>query len=188
MIILLIAVIGASTAMAQQPSFQAPPGYTTQVGETHRTYNFYKLTRTVLLPWDQMQMPESSIPTGNAPIYALRSPSKKATKFYDNTKNALSSFGTPKRKTYQCYQGKDGNGAVMFFEFDNVLPIDAVQQLSKYFFNTSTPPNPTGSTKVEQFLVNDHQVIIWTFQNPKSKVKEEHQKYIFELVSKSASK
>lgn len=181
----LVACVTLSTA--QQPQFKAPPGYTTKVEAVHKTYNFYGLTRTLALPWERLPMADSKLTAGNSSSPAFRSPSATATKLYNDPKGTLPEFGTPSRQAFQTYKGKDGDGCVLFFEYKNVLPANAKDQLSKLFFKTSAPPDPNESTKIEQFLVNDHTLIVWTFKNPKSKVKELHQEHIFNLVSEVAT-
>ena len=100
----------------------------------------------------------------------------------------ISSFGTPKRKAYQSFRGKDGDGAILFLEYSKILPMDAREQLSKLFFNTPNPPKPAEHKNIEQFLVNDNTIIIWVFSHPKSQVRQDHQEQIFNLVSEMATK
>lgn len=180
-------VLAAGTLSAQAPTFQAPPGYQTKVESIHKTYNFYGLTRTLALPWDRLKMPERKVPTGNAESSTFKCPSKDAERLYNDPKGALPSFGVPEKQSFQTYRGKDGDGAVLFFRYKNVLPPNAKEQLSKYFFGTATPPDPNSSKEVEQFLVNDHTVIVWCFKGIKSAVKQAHQEYIFNLISEVAT-
>ncbi len=187
LIVVTAFVLAAITLSAQAPTFQAPPGYQTKVESVHKTYNFYGLTRTLALPWNRLKMPENKVPAGNAESSNFACPSKDAERLYNNPKGALPAFGTPEKQMYQTYRGKDGNGIVLFLRYKNVLPSDAKQQLSKYFFGSATPPDPNSSKEIEQFLVNDHTVIVWAFANVKSKVKEAHQEYIFTLISEVAA-
>lgn len=186
-LIVLTLVVSSAMLAAQTPSFQAPPGYQTKVESVHKTYNFYGLTRTLALPWNQLKMPENKVPAGNAESSNFSCPSKDAERFYSNPKGVLPAFGTPEKQMYQTYRGKDGDGIVLFLRYKNVLPSDAKQQLSKYFFGTATPPDPNSSKEIEQFLVNDHTVIVWAFATVKSKVKEAHQEHMFNLISQVAS-
>ena len=187
--IILTIFIAASVVMnAQTPQFKAPEGYTTSVQSVTKDYNFYPLTRTVPLPWNRLPLPISQLATGNSTITALRCPSKTAERFYDNPKKVISSFGTPKRKAYQSFRGKDGDGAILFLEYSKILPMDAREQLSKLFFNTPNPPKPAEHKNIEQFLVNDNTIIIWVFSHPKSQVRQDHQEQIFNLVSEMATK
>ena len=179
----------ASTALlsAQAPTFKAPPGYQTKVEAVSKTYNFYGLTRTLDLPWNRLKLPESKVPAGNAESSNFKCPSADGTRLYNNPKGVLPSFGTPSKQSFQTYRGKDGDGAVLFFRYTNVLPKDAKEQLSKLFFGSATPPDPNSSQEVEQFLVNDHSVVVWCFKNVKSKVKEAHQEHMFTLISEVAT-
>lgn len=190
---LIIAITGTLvfTGVAQQnntPKFQAPPGYTTKVESVHQTFNFYGLTRTILLPWERLPLIESSIPKGNSLSTVFKSPSKVAENLYNAPAKTLPSFGTPARQAFQAFKGKEGDGLILYFEYKNVLPKDAKEQLSKLFFKTSTPPDPNASRAVEQFLVNDHTIIVWCFKNVKSRVKEAHQKQTFEMISDVATR
>lgn len=189
-LILVTLFFAASVAASAQavPQFKTQPGYTTSVQSMTKNYNFYPITRTIMLPWNRLPLPLSKISEGNTNITALRCPSKTAERFYDNPKKVLSSFGTPKRKAYQSFRGKDGDGAVLFLEFGKVLPMDAREQLSKMLFNTSVPPDPNKHANIEQFLVTDHTIIIWVFNDPKSQVRQDHQDQIFNLVSEMATK
>jgi hypothetical protein len=184
----VVAVTSLSTAQqGQMPNFQAPPGYTTKVESVHKTYNFYGLTRNILIPWSRLPFPESNIPKGTSLAKAFSCPSKTAEKFYNDPKGVLPSFGTPNKQQFQSFKGKDGDGAILYMEYKNVLPKDAKEQLSKMFFKQAAPPDPNASKAIEQFLVNDHTVIIWCFKNVKSKVKELHQEQIFNLISEVAT-
>lgn len=186
----LLAIAFALTVVAltaQTPTFKAPPGYQTKVEAIHKTYNFYPITRTLDLPWNRLKLAESRIPAGNSESSNLRSPSADALRLYNDPKKVFPSFGAPEKQMFQAYRGKDGDGIIMYFRYANVLPADAKERLSRLFFGTATPPDPTSSPHIEQFLVNDHTIIVWSFKNLKSAVKEAHQEYIFNLVSEVAT-
>lgn len=185
-LLLLLAVV-ADAQQSNIPNFQAPPGYNTKVESVHQTFNFYGLTRTILLPWERLPLIESSIPKGNSLSTVFKSSSKVAEKLYNDPAKTLPSFGTPSRQAFQAFKGKEGDGLILYFEYKNVLPKDAKEQLSMLFFNTATPPDPNTSKAVEQFLVNDHTVIVWCFKNIKSRVKEAHQKQTFDMISDVAT-
>lgn len=189
-VILFVLLLSAGSMYAQNsmPAFKAPPGYTTKVKDVHQTFNFYGLTRTIPLPWERLPQPEGQIPVGNALSSGFKCPSAKGTKLFNNPQGTLPAFGTPVKQHQQSFKGKDGEGAILYFEYGAKLPADAKEQLSKLFFGAAQPPDPNTSTKVEQFLVNDHTIIVWCFKNPKSRVKEKHQEMIFALVSEMAQK
>ena len=189
---LVLALLAASAASnAQQPSLpklNTPPGTTATVKSVTKSFNFYPLTRTVLLPWERLPLPSKLIPAGNTQLTAFMSPSPKVQNYFNNPSKYVPSFGTPKRTHYQSFKGKDGEGVIIYLEYQNKTPENAVEILSKYFFNTKTPPKPTESKAMEQFLVNEHTVIVWAFKETTSKVKEAHQEMIFNLISEVATK
>lgn len=185
-LIALVMIAGATNAQQQVPNIKGPPGTKTTVTSMTKTFNFYPLKRTVRLPWDRLQMPYNEVPEGNQITSVFKSPSSKAQRFYDNPSKYVPSFGSPKRRAYQTFSGKDGNGIILYMEYDKKTPENAVEILSKYFFNASEPPHPNKSTEMEQFLVNEHTVIIWAFAERKSMVKQTHQEMIFDLISEVA--
>lgn len=190
LVMLLVVLLVATSMYAQNkmPAFKAPPGYTTKVKDVHQTFNFYGLTRTILLPWERLPLAEGQLPTGNTLSAGFKCPSKKGEKLFNDPEGTLPGFGGPVKKLQQTFKGKEGDGAILYFEYGAKLPADAREQLSKLFFGSAQPPDPNTSTKLEQFLVNDHTVIVWCFKNPKSRVKEKHQEMIFALVSEMAQK
>lgn len=190
--IFLIALAGwfgnQQTQPSKVPQFKAPPGYEAKVQSVSHSYNFYPLKRDLPIQFDQIAMPPSTLSKGISVSKNFSCPSSTAEKFYNNSVSAMPAFGTPSRKGFQAFVGQGADGIVIYFEYSHVLPMDAKEQLSKYFFKSTVPPNPTDSKAVEQFLVNDHTVIVWCFRNPKSKAKEDHQAYIFNMISSIGQK
>lgn len=191
LLVLAFLAIASGVSIAQGssvPNFNTPPGTKATVQSVTKTFNFYPLTRTVQLPWDRLPLSPSAVPTGNTLLSAFASPSRKVQDFYNNPQKYVAQFGTPKRRSQQSFKGKDGDGVIIFLEYDKKTPNNAVEILSKYFFNSSTPPKPDVSTNMEQFLVNEHTVIVWAFAKKGSKVKETHQDMIFNLITEVATK
>jgi len=190
LVLAAIALAGTvSNAQSPQlPKIQSPPGTTTQVQSITKTYNFYPLNRSVKLPWDRLQLAPTSIPSGNSLLSSFQCPSPKAQNFFDNPAKYVPQLGVQKTRAYQSFRGKDGDGAILYIEYKNNTPENAVEILSKYFFNKATPPNTNDSKDPVQFLVNERTLIVWVFANPKSKVKETHQEYIFNLITEMATK
>jgi hypothetical protein len=175
--------VNQQTQQGQVPQFKAPPGYEAKVQSVSHSYNFYPLKRDLPIQFDQIAMPPSTLSKGISVSKTFSCPSATAEKFYNNSVSAMPSFGTPSRKGFQAFVGQGADGIVIFYEYSHVLPMDAKEQLSKYFFKSTVPPNPTDSKAIEQFLVTDHIVVVWCFRNPKSKAKEDHQTYIFNMIS-----
>jgi hypothetical protein len=170
----------------KMPDFQSPPGYTTTVQNVTQTFNFYPLTRTIQLPWDRLQMNVNSLPKGVSTSNTFVCPSKTAMAYYNNPFGTIPSFGSPARTAFQVFHGGKATGTILYFEYNHELPTNAKEVLSKLFFGTATPPDPNTSTKVEQFLVNNHTVIVWCFKDKTSQVKQDHQEMIFGLISEMA--
>ena len=189
-IALMIFAISWGSLLAQQPSavpqLKGPPGTKTTVTSMTKTFNFYPLRRTVRLPWDRLQMAYSQVPEGNQLLSVFKSPSAKAQRFFDNPTKYVPQFGSPKRRAFQTFAGKDGDGIILYMEYDKKTPENAKEILSKYLFGTSEPPHPNSSDRMEQFLVNEHTVIVWAFAETKSMVKQTHQEMIFNLISEVA--
>jgi hypothetical protein len=188
LVVLTLAATCAVLPAQQMPSFSTPPGTKATVQSVSKSYNFYPLTRNILLPWNRLQLPAQDVPAGNSLISSLLTVSPKSQNFYDNPSKYVSGFGSPAKRTHQAFKGKDGEGMIYYLEFTNKTPGNSVALLSKYFFGKNDPPNPNESKFREQFLVNEHTVIIWAFANTKSKVKEVHQEMIFNLISEMATK
>ena len=186
--VLMTLAISTSVAQPKLPPMQAPPGYTTTVKDVHQTFNFYGLTRTIPLPWERIPHATNQLPSGTKVSPTFKCPSAMGTKLYNDPAGTLPSFGTPARQMQQSFTGKDGVGSILYFEYAQTLPADAKAQLSRLFFGKPEPLDPNTSKKMEQFLVNDHTVIVWCFKNLKSRVKEKHQEMIFALVSEMAQK
>lgn len=172
-----------TTPQGKVPQFKAPPGYEAKVESVTHSYNFYPLKRDLPIPFDQIAMPPSTLSKGISVSKNFSCPSPNAEQYYNNPTSALPAFGVPSRKSFQAFAGKGEDGIVIFFEYGKILPMDAKEQLSKYFFKSTVPPDPTTSKALEQFLVNDHTVIVWCFRNPKSKAKQDHQAYIFNMIN-----
>lgn len=188
MVLLIIGsgILRAQGGKIQMPNFQAPPGHTATVQNVTQTYNFYPLTRTILLPWNRIQMNLNSLPKGVTTSNTFVCPSKTATSYYNNPLGTVPKFGSPFRTGFQVFHGGKATGTILYFEYKHELPADAREILSKLFFGTTTPPDPNTSTKVEQFLVNNHTVIVWCFKDKVSQVKQDHQEMIFALISEMA--
>jgi hypothetical protein len=176
-------------AVAQQPmpKFNAPPGQQVNVVKTVQHYNFYPLTRTILIPWNRLLMNPGQVPSGNKILSTFVCPSAKISAIHRGPQGKLKSFGAPSKHAYQSFSGKDGDGAIVYMEYTNKLPANAKEVLSKVIFGTNTPPEPKSGGPGDQFLVNDHTVIIWSFKNEESQVRQEHQKMIFALISEMAN-
>ncbi|NQW29947.1 MAG: hypothetical protein HQ472_05490 [Ignavibacteria bacterium] len=183
-----VGTLSAQKGKIQMPNFESPPGYTTTVQGVTHTYNFYPLTKTILIPWDRMQMNANGLPKGVTTSNVFTCPSATAKNYYNNPFGTLPKFGTPSKTAFQAFHGGTATGTILYFEYAHVLPADAKEQLSKLFFNSTTPPDPNTSTKVEQFLVNNHTVIVWCFRDKTSQVKQDHQEMIFALISEMAEK
>jgi hypothetical protein len=153
------------------------------VVSTVKHFNFYPLTRTILLPWERLPLPANMIPTGNRLLGTFSCPSKKITAIHKNPADKLKEFGAPSKHGFQSFSGKDGDGAVVFLEYEKILPANAKEILSKVIFGKSKPPEPKQGGPKEQFLVNDHTVILWAFKKDESEVRQTHQQMIFDLIS-----
>jgi len=186
-IVILTAFVVAGFAQ-QMPNLKPPPGYTMQTKEVGSTFNFYSLKRGMFrIPFDRIPMPPNKIPKGFIENKTFVCPSPQGTKYYNSPAAAFPTFGEPSRKGFQAFKGKGGDGVVLIFEYTNQVPMDAKDQLSKYFFKKTTPPDPNTQTEAEQFLVNDNTVIVWCFKNPKSEARQAHQKHTFELIGEVAT-
>lgn len=184
--LLLISALLGAQQQPKMPNFQAPPGQQVKVVKTVQHYNFYPLTRTIPLPWDRIQLPPSLVPKGNKILSTFVSPSSKLSAIHKDPTGKLKEFGTPAKHAYQSFSGKDGDGAIVYLEYANKLPDNAKEVLSLAIFGKKTPPEPTDGKHKEQFLVNDHTVIIWAFKNDESQVRQDHQQMIFALISEMA--
>ncbi len=169
------------------PNFKAPPGKQVKVVKTVQHFNFYPLTRTIPLPWDRLQMPQALVPKGNKILSTFICSNNKVKAIQKDPAAALPAFGAPAKQAYQSFSGKDGDGAIVYLEYANKLPDNAKEVLSLAIFGKKTPPDPSKENKREQFLVNDHTVIIWVFKNEESQVRQDHQQMIFSLISEMAA-
>lgn len=184
-IAVVLTVILATVSFAQPANAPQMPnlGKNAKVVKTVKHYNFYPLTRTIPLPWDRLPLPSNQIPAGNKLLSAFVSPSAKVAAIQKDPAGKLKAFGTPQKQGYQSFNGKDGQGAIVFLEYANKLPANAKEVLSQAIFGKKDPPDPNKGTHKEQFLVNDNTVIIWAFQNDESQVRQNHQEMIFSLIS-----
>ena len=181
-------LVSALTLQQQpvMPKFQAPPGQQVKVVKTVQHYNFYPLTRTIPLPWERIQLPPSQLPKGNKVLSAFTCGSTKVSAIQKDPTSKLKGFGSPAKQAFQCFTGKDGDGAIVYLEYSKTLPANAKEILSKAIFGKTTPPDPSTGKNKEQFLVNDNTVIIWYFKNDETQVRQNHQQMIFALISEVA--
>lgn len=186
---MFLAIALASALALQQapaPNFKAPPGQQVKVVKTVQHYNFYPLTRTILLPWDRLQLPPAQVPKGNKVLSAFICPSAKVAAIQKDPEGKLKEFGTPAKRAYQSFSGKDGDAAIVYLEYTNKLPANAKEILSVALFGKKEPPDPSSGKNKDQFLVNNHTVIIWSFKNDESQIRQTHQQMIFSLISEMA--
>ena len=188
----LVLAIG-SVAIAQQmpPSLspqsptKTPQGQTVKVLSETQRYNFTKLTRTIPLPWNELQMPASKVPDGIKLVNTFACPSAVAEKFFKETAKVDAAIGTPTRTAFQTFKGGTSDGIILYMEWDKVLPADARVRICKFIYKANEKPE--NIDKTEEFLVNDHTVIMWCCRNPDAKVKMAHQRQTFELISRVAT-
>lgn len=171
----------------QPPQFQAAPGQNVKVVKTVKHFNFYPLTRTIPLPWERLPLPTNKIPAGNKLLSTFVCPSDIITAIQKDPAKKIKEFGTPAKQGYQSFSGKDGQGAIVYLEYEKKLPDNAKEILSKLIFGKKEPPTPKEGGPMEQFLVNDHTVILWAFKNDESQVRQDHQDMIFALISEMAN-
>ncbi len=185
---LLLALLQvANPSTPQAPVFKSAPGQKVNVVSTVKHFNFYPLTRTIPLPWSRLPLPKDKIPKGNNLLSTFSSPSSKIAAIQKDPAGKLKEFGTPSKQAWQAFNGKDGPGAIVFFEYEKKLPDNAKEILSQLIFGKKTPPEPKQGGPMEQFLVNDHTVILWAFKKDDSQVRQAHQDMIFSLISEMAT-
>lgn len=188
---LVLAVVSVAVAQQAPPSIRpqiptkTPQGQTVKVLSETQRYNFTKLTRTIPLPWNELQLPASKVPDGIKLVKYFSCPSAVAEKFFKETAKVDGTIGTPTRTAFQTFKGGTSEGVILYMEWDKVLPADARVRICKHIYKANEKPE--NIDKTEEFLVNDHTVIMWCFRNPDAKVKMAHQRQTFELISRVAT-
>ncbi|CAN5387220.1 hypothetical protein BH10BAC6_BH10BAC6_03390 [soil metagenome] len=190
-LVLVVVSVAVSVARQMPPTLstqiptKTPQGQTVKVLSETQRYNFTKLTRTIPLPWNELQLPASKVPNGIKLISSFACPSAVAEKFFKETAKADGAIGAPSRTAFQTFKGGTSDGVILYMEWDKVLPADARVRICKFIYKTNEKPE--NIDKTEEFLVNDHTVIMWCFRNPDAKVKMAHQRQTFELISRVAT-
>jgi len=189
--VVVFAIVSVAVAQQAPPSLspmiptKTPQGQTVKVVSETQRYNFTKLTRTIPLPWNELQMPASKVPDGVKLVKEFSCPSSVAEKFFKETQKVDGAIGTPTRTAFQTFKGGSSDGVILYMEWDKVLPADARVRICKHIYKANEKPE--NIDKTEEFLVNDHTVIMWCFRNPDAKVKMAHQRQTFELISRVAT-
>lgn len=186
-----------STSTPQKPPPPPPhgllqPGQTFQQGDqqvkvvsTKQRFNFSKLTRSIILPIHDVIILPHDLPGGVVETPGLKSPSAKAQIVYDNVTTTMPGFPAPAFKRLQVFKGKNMDGSVLFMEFSKGLPDDARVKIARILYNADEKPE--GKDTMDEFLVNERQIIIWSFKNADSEVKINHQKKIFDVIGNVAA-
>lgn len=188
-LVLVIVSIGVAQQAPQSLMPQFPTktadGKTVKVVSESQRFNFSKLTRTIPLPWNELQLLPADVPSGVKVVPDFICPSPAAQSLFKETTKVLPAFGAPARTAFQTFKGATTDGIILYMEWKNVLPADARVQICKLVYKANEKPENVDKT--EEFLVNDHTVIMWCFKNPDAKVKMVHQRKTFELISRVAT-
>jgi hypothetical protein len=174
-----------STQAQQAPNFKAPPGYTTKVESVVTRYDFSKFNREVNIPLQPFIWSPSLFPAGAKATDKVKPATKAAASLWNSWETVLPEFGAPSRKEAHAFDGPEG-GTILYFEWSTPMPLEARKKLCKILYKADE--KPAGKDTNDECMVGDTWIIVWSFKKPLSTIKEAHQKYTFETVSREAQR
>ncbi len=174
-----------STQAQQAPNFKAPPGYTTKVESVVTRYDFSKFNREVNIPLQPFIWSPSLFPAGAKATDKVKPATKAAASLWNSWETVLPEFGAPSRKEAHAFDGPEG-GTILYFEWSTPMPREARKNLCKILYKADE--KPAGKDTNDECMVGDTWIIVWSFKKPLSTIKEAHQKYTFETVSREAQR
>jgi hypothetical protein len=178
-------LLAISTQAQQAPNFKAPPGYTTKVESVVTRYDFSKFNREVNIPLQPFIWSPSLFPAGAKATDKVKPATKAAASLWNSWETVLPEFGAPSRKEAHAFDGPEG-GTILYFEWSTPMPLEARKKLCKILYKADE--KPAGKDTNDECMVGDTWIIVWSFKKPLSTIKEAHQKYTFETVSREAQR
>lgn len=177
----------ASTAMAQPSKEQLRKqfGDNVTVKSVTTRYDFSALSREIPMPFERFQYLPGEQPAGYKVSTTMKPATPAVRKLWTSWASVLPEFGAPSQKILQGYSGKEG-GVILYVRWSKPLPADARRAICRLLYGKDE--KPLGSdTKDDLFVTNDW-IMIWSFNNPVSELKQAHQKRTFEIVNQEAQR
>lgn len=169
------------TGAQQIPGIKAPPGYTAKVTSTTSRYDFSKLNREIPLQFDAFIYQPNEITKGWKEVTKFKTHSKISADFFNNPTGLVPSLGTLNRKVSQTFTGKGNDeGSILYFEFAQPLPADARKLICRLLYKQDE--KPVNKDTKDELLVGNRMIILWSFKNPISQLKQDHQRKTFDLI------
>jgi hypothetical protein len=148
-------------------------------------YDFSKFNREVNIPLQPFIWSPSLFPAGAKATDKVKPATKAAASLWNSWETVLPEFGAPSRKEAHAFDGPEG-GTILYFEWSTPMPLEARKKLCKILYKADE--KPAGKDTNDECMVGDTWIIVWSFKKPLSTIKEAHQKYTFETVSREAQR
>lgn len=175
----------AAVAQPSKEQLRRQFGDNVTVKSVATRYDFSALSREIPMPFERFQYLPGEQPAGYKVSTTMKPATAAVRKLSTSWATVLPQFGTPSQTILQAYSGKEG-GVILYVRWKSPLPADARRAICRVLY--ANDEKPLGSdTKDDLFVTNDW-VMIWSFANPLSELKQAHQKRTFEIVNQEAQR